>query len=179
MHDATKFLEVISKTTCQYEDKNWGWACLFDIWLAYNAKSRVLNKPMGWFTAKDLVVAQTGAYYTDFEAWDAYEYGTKLEIQDHQYLHVVNTLKVFSRFLTLFSVGIEQLEGRSLNNRQKKELERDTLDEMLGVFNESDYLSVEPHADSIKIYIDCKNVDYRTFAVDRTYLFPIEWQTRD
>ncbi len=173
--DAVKFFETVPRNTFRY-GREFLWDCPFDIWLAYNATGRVYNHSQMWFLAKDLLVSRTGAYYTDFEGWNInWDIGGKSEIKRRQHIHLTNTFKVFSRFLTLFEMGIEQVRGRPLSRAKAAKIERDTLGRLIDTINGSDFLNVSTSNNDldVKAFYEYVGVGNGGFRIDKKYLFPM------
>lgn len=173
--DAVKFFEVVPRNTYRYGKGFW-WVCPFDIWLAYGSGSRVYNSPSAWFLAKDILLARTGAYYTDFEGWDYdSDETTKGETQRKQHIHLTNAFKVFSRFQTLFGIGIEQVKGKQPSRAKAAKIERESLGRLMDTINESEFLEVTDSGGvlDLRTYSEYEGVANGRFRINKEHLFPM------
>jgi len=167
--DSAKYMELLASHTYRNDKGEYCWVKTGDIHLAWykfdapdcwddtEASDYCNNKPFAWYLAKDITVAPTGFWFTDLEGIGA---GTELEksaelfdLRRKQRIYALCVLRDFHRVITQFRIGCQMYAGQQVSQSQKKDIQENTIDQMVVEMNQSGSVTVERKKGSFHVNV--------------------------
>lgn len=133
-----------------------------------------LKRSRGWYINKDLVIAQSGAWFIDHESLYTENFRTYTEFRRCQEIQIVTILRDFTSVLTNLVVGLEIMSGSYVDNDRRDGIGNEVLDKLYQHISAMENISVSEEEGNVSITINYPNIDKEdTYLFQRESFLPI------